>query len=65
MKPSQQSSQLLPNLITQLAIHLADLVSLTDENRTFVKMGLQMIQTGDRIGLDVLLQEALNWQFTK
>ncbi|WP_338354624.1 single-stranded-DNA-specific exonuclease RecJ [Enterococcus faecalis] len=37
---------------------IADLVSLTDENRTFVKMGLQMIQTGDRIGLDVLLQEA-------
>ncbi|MGC3206653.1 single-stranded-DNA-specific exonuclease RecJ, partial [Enterococcus faecalis] len=26
---------------------IADLVSLTDENRTFVKMGLQMIQTGD------------------
>lgn len=36
---------------------IADLVSLTDENRTFVKMGLQMIQTGDRIGLDVLLQK--------
>lgn len=37
---------------------IADLVSLTDENRALVKMGLQMIQTGDRLGLDVLLQEA-------
>ncbi|MGH2195968.1 single-stranded-DNA-specific exonuclease RecJ, partial [Enterococcus faecalis] len=36
---------------------IADLVSLTYENRTFVKMGLQMIQTGVRIGLDLLLQE--------
>jgi single-stranded-DNA-specific exonuclease len=37
---------------------IADLVSLTDENRILVQMGLQMIQTGDRIGLEVLIREA-------
>lgn len=37
---------------------IADLVSLTDENRVLVKMGLEMIQTGERIGLDMLLHLA-------
>lgn len=37
---------------------IADLVSLTDENRVLVKMGLEMIQTGERIGLDVLVHLA-------
>ena len=35
---------------------IADLVSLTDENRILVKMGLDVIQTGERIGLDYLIQ---------
>jgi len=34
---------------------IADLVSLTDENRVLVKMGLEMIRTGERIGLDILI----------
>ncbi|MBO0441303.1 single-stranded-DNA-specific exonuclease RecJ [Candidatus Enterococcus ikei] len=37
---------------------IADLVSLTDENRVLVKMGLEMIQTGERIGLDTLIHLA-------
>nr|WP_242585283.1 single-stranded-DNA-specific exonuclease RecJ [Enterococcus sp. DIV0242_7C1] len=37
---------------------IADLVSLTDENRVLVKMGLEMIQTGERIGLDMLIHLA-------
>ncbi|MGK0551800.1 single-stranded-DNA-specific exonuclease RecJ [Enterococcus faecalis] len=37
---------------------IADLVSLTDENRTLVKLGLQVLQTSDRIGLDSLIQVA-------
>lgn len=37
---------------------IADLVSLTDENRVLVKMGLEMIQTGERIGLDSLIHLA-------
>lgn len=37
---------------------IADLVSLTDENRVLVKMGLEMIQTGERIGLDILIHLA-------
>ncbi|MDA9470357.1 single-stranded-DNA-specific exonuclease RecJ [Enterococcus sp. 5H] len=37
---------------------IADLVSLTDENRILVKMGLEMIQTGERIGLDMLIHLA-------
>ncbi|MBL1224651.1 single-stranded-DNA-specific exonuclease RecJ [Enterococcus sp. BWR-S5] len=37
---------------------IADLVSLTGENRTLVQLGLKMIQTGDRIGLDALVQSA-------
>ncbi|GGC81596.1 single-stranded-DNA-specific exonuclease RecJ [Enterococcus wangshanyuanii] len=37
---------------------IADLVSLTDENRVLVKMGLEMIQNGERIGLDVLIHLA-------
>ncbi|WP_430604052.1 single-stranded-DNA-specific exonuclease RecJ [Enterococcus sp. DIV0724b] len=37
---------------------IADLVSLTDENRVLVKMGLEMIQNGERIGLDILIHLA-------
>ncbi|MEI5992503.1 single-stranded-DNA-specific exonuclease RecJ [Candidatus Enterococcus mansonii] len=37
---------------------IADLVSLTDENRVLVKMGLEIIRTGERIGLDMLLHLA-------
>jgi single-stranded-DNA-specific exonuclease len=37
---------------------IADLVSLTDENRALVKIGLSVIQTGERIGLDMLIQLA-------
>ncbi|MHC5229437.1 single-stranded-DNA-specific exonuclease RecJ [Enterococcus sp. LJL99] len=37
---------------------IADLVSLTDENRILVKMGLDIIRTGERIGLDYLIQLA-------
>jgi single-stranded-DNA-specific exonuclease len=37
---------------------IADLVSLTDENRALVKIGLSIIQTGERIGLDMLIQLA-------
>lgn len=37
---------------------IADLVSLTDENRALVKMGLEMIRTGERVGLDTLIQIA-------
>lgn len=37
---------------------IADLVSLTGENRALVQLGLKMIQTGDRIGLDALIQSA-------
>ncbi|MEI5988592.1 single-stranded-DNA-specific exonuclease RecJ [Enterococcus crotali] len=37
---------------------IADLVSLTDENRVLVKMGLEMIRTGERIGLDILIHLA-------
>ena len=37
---------------------IADLVSLTDENRILVKMGLDVIRTGERIGLDSLIQLA-------
>ncbi|MBP2098143.1 single-stranded-DNA-specific exonuclease RecJ [Enterococcus rivorum] len=35
---------------------IADLVSLTDENRALVKMGIEMIRTGERIGLATLIQ---------
>lgn len=35
---------------------IADLVSLTDENRVLVKMGLQAIRTSERIGLSTLIQ---------
>lgn len=37
---------------------IADVVSLTDENRTLVQMGLETIRTGERLGLDTLLQLA-------
>ncbi|SJZ36949.1 single-stranded-DNA-specific exonuclease [Pilibacter termitis] len=37
---------------------IADLVRLTDENRTLVQLGLQMIKTAQRIGLDELLKVA-------
>ncbi|MHC5217562.1 single-stranded-DNA-specific exonuclease RecJ [Enterococcus sp. LJL128] len=37
---------------------IADLVSLTGENRMLVQLGLKMIQTGDRLGLDALIQSA-------
>lgn len=37
---------------------IADLVSLTDENRVLVKIGLEMIQNGERIGLDTLIHLA-------
>ncbi|MCB5955946.1 single-stranded-DNA-specific exonuclease RecJ [Enterococcus sp. CWB-B31] len=37
---------------------IADLVSLTGENRMLVQMGLKMIQSGDRIGLDALIHSA-------
>lgn len=35
---------------------IADLVSLTDENRALVKMGIEIIRTTERIGLDRLIQ---------
>lgn len=35
---------------------IADLVSLTDENRVLVKLGIEIIRTGERIGLDRLIQ---------
>ncbi|MGX7243392.1 single-stranded-DNA-specific exonuclease RecJ [Enterococcus quebecensis] len=37
---------------------IADLVSLTDENRVLVKMGLEMLRNGERIGLDTLIHLA-------
>lgn len=37
---------------------IADLVSLTGENRALVQLGLKMIQSGDRIGLDALIHSA-------
>ena len=35
---------------------IADLVSLTDENRTIVQMGLKLMQNTDRVGLAELIQ---------
>lgn len=35
---------------------IADLVSLTDENRILVKIGLDIIRTSERVGLDYLIQ---------
>lgn len=35
---------------------IADMVSLTDENRTMVKLGLQQLKHSDRIGLQELLK---------
>ncbi|MBP1045804.1 single-stranded-DNA-specific exonuclease RecJ [Enterococcus sp. BWM-S5] len=37
---------------------IADLVSLTGENRVLVQLGLKIIQTGDRLGLDALIHSA-------
>lgn len=37
---------------------IADLVSLTDENRVIAQLGLKMIQTQPRVGLAVILKEA-------
>ena len=36
---------------------IADLVSLTDENRSLVKLGLQQLNQTERIGLSYLFQE--------
>ena len=35
---------------------IADMVSLTDENRIMVKLGLQVLKTGERFGLQELLR---------
>ena len=37
---------------------IADLVSLTDENRVIAQLGLKMIQTQPRVGLAAILKEA-------
>ena len=35
---------------------IADMVSLTDENRIMVKVGLEILKTTERIGLQELLR---------
>ena len=37
---------------------IGDIVSLTDENRDFVKFGLQLLENSDRIGVRALLKQA-------
>lgn len=37
---------------------VADLVSLTDENRTLTQMGIEMLRISERIGLDYLFRQA-------
>lgn len=37
---------------------IGDIVSLTDENRAFVKFGLNLIENSDRIGIRALLKQA-------
>lgn len=37
---------------------IGDIVSLTDENRDFVKFGLQLLENSDRVGVRALLKQA-------
>lgn len=55
-KEAGLSSKVLTSVLDMVAIGtVADIVSLTDENRTMVKYGLRLINTGNRIGLNSLI----------